>query len=85
MNFVTQSPTSVEPATMVAPGSLSIDGGEIIDMAGTMTLAPRTDLDPRAVLQASSLIDDRLRSATSGSLPRLPIAGDGLAARMIAA
>ena len=74
MCLVTHRPTSVEPATMVAPGSPVEHGGEIVGIGRhDQPRLARADLDARAVVQRlPALRVIALRSTASGSFAALP-------------
>ena len=75
MSLVTHRPTSVEPATMVAPSARLVEHvGEIVDVGRhDQPLLAVADLDARAVVHApSSCALIASRSATSGSFAALP-------------
>ncbi len=73
MCLVTHRPTSVEPATMVEPGSLSNMAAKSSTFAGTTSRFLSEPISTRAQsCMASSLAVIALRSTASGSLAALP-------------
>ena len=78
MNLVIQSPTSVEPATIVAFGSLLEHRGEVVDASAARSPGRRRSrMSTRA--PSSSAVEaragPRARSATSGSASGEAVAG----------
>ena len=68
MNLVIQSPTSVEPATIVASGRLASTSARSSRLAGTTTRSPPCAISTRAPSSiAASRSSTRLRSTASRS------------------